>query len=78
MTQNTCKYINFKNLGIIMFPDTVDHDWMARQIGQEVVGAGFVFLDIAKCYGESITLGLRATEADTKLLRRQTYYESNN
>lgn len=31
MTPNTCKYINFKNLGIIMFPDIVKHDWMARK-----------------------------------------------
>jgi hypothetical protein len=63
-------------MGIVMFPDTVNHDWMARQIGQEVVGAGFVFLDISECYGESTTLGIRSTEADTKLLRRQTYFEA--
>lgn len=77
MRPNTCKYVNFSNMGIILFPDTITHRWMADRFpAQEVVGAGFVSLDTMKCYGYSSSLDVASTEADTKLLRCQTYYEA--
>ncbi len=71
------KYIHFENLGIIIFPEAIEHYKMASWLKDEPISAGFVFIpekddcgNIAHCYGESVSLNLKSKDIDTKLLKR--------
>lgn len=67
------KYITSKDGEMIIFSIGFSHDEMARKtIGiKNVVGAGFVSLSDATCYGRSISLGIDSREDDTILLKNQ-------
>lgn len=70
------KYIKTKNKQIIVFGEYYTHDEFKRF---EPISAGFIGFGNDKngfpdctCYGESISLGLKADEkADTELARNQ-------
>ena len=70
------KYIIHKQYIPIVFPETINHADMARNMGwkrEDIIGAGFVFVvdDSYKCYGESISLRVTScVEEDEKLLNR--------
>ena len=71
------KYIRFEEMGIVIFESHIPHDVMARRFQEQPISAGFVFLpnndecgNKATCYGESVSLNLKSTEADTKRLQR--------
>lgn len=72
-------------LELFTFPPMIDHDAMAEVLGRiknhtrgdwrwvprEPISAGFISSD-GTCYGESVTLNLKArSEEDTKLLAVQ-------
>jgi hypothetical protein len=68
------KYINIDGIGMITFPDTIDHSKMYDLVsklkpGASIIGAGKIggqgdelVPDYLYCYGESITLGYRCDE----------------
>ena len=70
------KYIRTKDDEIIVFPSSIFHsefaDWQPKS-------AGFISFGLSqktknptcKCYGESLSLGLKSHEDDTELAQRQ-------
>lgn len=70
------KYIRTKDDEIIVFPSSIYHlefsDWQPKS-------AGFISFGLSqktknptcRCYGESLSLGLKSHEDDTELARRQ-------
>lgn len=69
------KYINFDGLGVVIFPRSENHNDMARRIGKDVLGAGFVSTSGKtdsglECYGRSISLRIGSTLEDQKALDR--------
>ena len=69
------KYIMTKDDGIVMFSGILNHDEVAAKFGG-ATSAGFINLDgdDTKCYGESISLNLKANEKDGDIAIRQLYY----
>jgi hypothetical protein len=73
------KYINFENLGIIIFEEHVEHAILASKMGDKPISAGFVSLpdkdecgNKASCYGESVSLNIKSRPLeDTNLLQRR-------
>lgn len=78
---NNIKYLSFKNSyndsECIMFPTSIGHDTMFSKLGldkKDLIGAGFVEIleknghQIAKCYGESISLNIKSNKEDSSLL----------
>ena len=71
------KYLKLKHRGFVLFEETQSHAEMAKAIGDEVESAGFAhatdWCDDGKivCSGQSTTLNLRSSEADTDILRRR-------
>lgn len=65
------KYINFKDLGIIIFGDHIKHDAMKALIGKEVISAGTFIAapEEARCCGESISLGVKSKPEDTAWIK---------
>ena len=63
------KYLNHKDLGIVIFSPAVTHAQMAARLGGQVASAGFVDVESQKCFGESVSLNLKSREEDTLLLR---------
>lgn len=79
------KYIRFEDSGIVIFQEFIEHLTMASKFkSDKVISAGFVSFDgmnIMKCYGESLSLGVKAHELDTEKVNkifswqlRVTYY----
>jgi hypothetical protein len=77
------KYINFEHIGLVIFETTVGHDTMRQLVGHKAESAGFCQFpydpedpDTAPCcFGESVSLQLKATDEDTAtLLRRLNPY----
>lgn len=77
------KYINIDGIGMIIFPDTIDHSKMYGLVSRikpkaTVIGAGKIggqgeelVPKYLYCYGESITLGCRCDkENDNKELKK--------
>lgn len=73
------KYISFStNLrsGIILFPESMDHDTTCLQLNinkQDILGAGFVGMTVDThelyCYGHSVSLEIRSRGSkDTAML----------
>ncbi len=71
------KYVRFKNRGFVLFETEQSHAEFAKMIGDEVVSAGFVrtleWVDKGQpvCSGESHSLKVSASDADTEALRRK-------
>lgn len=65
------KYVYSEKMGLILFSEHVNHAEFARAIGGKVVSAGFVDLVAGVCYGESLSLGLKASIQDTETLKRE-------
>ncbi len=63
------KYINFKNLGIVIFEDSITHIEMKRQLGDRAISAGFVTVDSPVCSGRSGTLQLESRSEDADRIR---------
>lgn len=64
------KYI-LGEIGFAIFDDGQTHEKMARMMSSKPKSAGFVTLDREgkfKCYGESISLGLKSEEGDSEKL----------
>ena len=73
------KYVNFENVGLVIFQATMSHRDMVGLIGDTPVSAGFVFADELNppsCTGRSTSLGLKACHQDTETLRRKLGFES--
>lgn len=69
------KYIKTKKKEIIMFGEIIQHSTFKNM---EPISAGFVSFGLdslgnptCTCYGESISLGIKSDEEDTKLARFQ-------
>lgn len=69
------KYIRTKENEIIIFGELMQHSEFKHF---EPISAGFISIGIGKdrnpdcsCFGESISLNLRAHEDDTKIAKRQ-------
>ena len=67
------KYIRHSYIGIIAFPPSVNHDWMADKFGREnIISAGFIVRrkdsDDFECTGFSSTLKLGALPDDTETM----------
>jgi hypothetical protein len=58
------KYINFENVGIVIFDNSVSHRDMAQLIGQKVNSAGTFRCNDPRCYGESTSLKVESSEED--------------
>lgn len=61
----------------IIFPKLINHDEMAKRIGDKILSAGFVNFRrneegdiVAQAYGSSITLNLESREEDSKIITR--------
>lgn len=66
------KYITIRENNaerIIVFSPNFQHNEIARRVGGEVLGAGFVNWEKMECYGESISLGIPCHPSDTGLLQ---------
>ena len=66
------KYITVKEdtiVKLVIFSKTFVHSTMAKKVGLEVVGAGFISWDDKECFGESVSLDIKSHPNDTKLLR---------
>ena len=64
------KYIRFKQLGLVIFEDSVQHANIASMLHPfEPISAGFVHLTLGVCYGDSMSLNLQALPEDTTILR---------
>ena len=70
------KYIVVKDTygeNTYIFPAIVNHSAMARNVGGEIISAGFINYRL-ECYGESVTLKVKAREKeDTELVRRKLF-----
>jgi hypothetical protein len=68
------KYIVFEHSGPVLFSEILGHDEVARGIGDEILGAGFCYINTDKkytCYGESISLHIPSRgETDSAKLNR--------
>jgi hypothetical protein len=72
------KYINFEHIGLVIFETTVGHDTMRQLVGHTATSAGFCQFPYDPddpdrspvCFGESVSLKLKATDEDTKTLQR--------
>lgn len=64
------KYILHSDLGLVLFEDHNRHDEIAALLGGEPISAGFVRQKNAgvECYGESLSLNLKASDRDTQRL----------
>jgi len=69
------KYIRTKDNRIIVFGEIYQHNEFKHL---EPISAGFIAIGVDKdrnpdctCYGESVSLGLKALEDDTKLAKKQ-------
>ena len=74
------KYINFENIGIVIFPELIQHSDMAQIVGHKAISAGFFNVadaDDAHCFGKSVSLGIASRPEDTKELQRNLrgYYD---
>ena len=63
------KYINFKNLGIVIFEDSISHIEMKCKLGDRAVSAGFVTMDSPVCSGMSGTLQLESRSEDADRIK---------
>ena len=61
----------------ILFPATMTHSIMARDLGSEAVSAGFVTPGL-KCYGESTSLKIKSRPEDTEILRLRFGLDSDS
>lgn len=66
------KYIKDKMNGIVIFPAYMQHSAFSHL---EPVSAGFIecYNNEAFCYGESISLNLKADENDSAIATRQLF-----
>lgn len=64
------KYINFKELGIIIFPDDIEHIRMAKVIGRKALSAGFVKCKEPECFGVSGSLHIESDPEDSLILTK--------
>ena len=68
------KYIHTQELGVVIFPASLPHQRVKDRLcpaGDVVIGAGFVGgLDEeqAYCYGESVSLKVKSSPDDTRML----------
>ena len=73
MTGKTMKYVRLKDVNsIIVFPQIIQHSTFR---GLEPISAGFCYFGSKKvqCYGQSISLNLKALPEDTELATRQFF-----
>lgn len=67
------KYVIFEDDTAIVFPDYQVHATMARLKGgnKGVKSAGFFWNDGGlRCYGESISIGVRSHDGDEKIIEK--------
>ena len=69
------KYIRYDSLDIIMFGDHIQHSTMHQCLScrKDLISAGFVNIQTWECYGESVSLNVKAAEDDTMTLRIQNH-----
>ena len=71
------KYVRLKEYNsILIFPEIITHDTFKHM---NPISAGFCFVNSesrnVSCYGESISLGLKSIDEDSKLATRQLFGE---
>lgn len=70
----THKYIQLE-YGFIVFPETFEHSKF--KFNEPIISAGFCSIDtereVCYCFGGSVTLGIRANEDDSQLMRNQFF-----
>ncbi len=68
------KYVRLKEYdSFIFFPEIIDHSTFKHL---NPISAGFCYLndeDIVKCFGHSVSLGIKSNPEDTKLATKQIY-----
>ena len=69
------KYIMTKDKGIVMFSGILGHDEVAQKFGG-ATSAGFINIkgEDTRCYGESISLHMKADEKDSDRAISQLIY----
>jgi len=72
------KYIRFEDIGFVIFEKHVPHSTIKQLLNEKPLSAGFCDLPEedscgtkASCFGESVSLNLKAAEKDTELLQRK-------
>lgn len=70
------KYIKFKDNSFAIWPSpSISHSMMVRILNRSPITAGFID-DSGECYGESISLRLKADSKDTQLLINYLGYDN--
>lgn len=65
------KYVRFFNQSFIIFPTTMQHDFVVRRMGvdkKNVDSAGFMTINDFNMHGESESLGIKSMEEDAEVL----------
>lgn len=60
---------------LVMFPAQITHADIARDLGVNPIGAGFVRLESRTCFGKSTSLGVGSRFEDSILLKIQFFQE---
>ena len=70
------KYINFEVIGIVIFGDHIKHSTMQQIVGRKALSAGRFSADpeYAHCSGDSESLGVASTPADTSWIKHFINY----
>jgi hypothetical protein len=67
------KYVRLKDYdSIIIFPEVIQHREFKHM---DVVSAGFCYVDpdSVKCFGESVSLGLKSKPEDSEIATKQVF-----
>ena len=67
------KYINFENIGLVIFEESIPHIEMKRLIGQKAISAGFFACEAPRSFGKSEGLQRRSRAEDAELFKGRSY-----
>lgn len=67
------KYIVTEGQGVIIFSNGFTHSDVEAKMRVKAVGAGMIHIspDEIKCFGESISIGIKSRSEDTDIVIRQ-------
>ncbi len=63
------KYIHFKNLGVVIFEDSISHIEMKCKLDDRALSAGFFTCEAPVCSGMSGTLQLESRSEDAARIK---------
>ncbi len=67
------KYINFENIGLVIFEESIPHIEMKRLIGQKAISAGFFACEAPRSFGKSDTLQRHSRTEDAERFKGRSY-----